>query len=498
MKNKGLIRFFAVILAIISLYQLSFNIVVWRVDKKAEKYAAKFSPEEYVTKLRFFKDSVGNATVYNLGFTKFTYKECKEEAISLGLDLQGGMNVTLEVSLVEFVKALANKNPDPNFNAAVDNAEKIAVTSQRNFVDIFYDEYKKLSPNSKLAALFASPARDINFNSSDEDVIKMIKKEANGAIDRSYDIIRSRIDKFGVTQPNVQKLENQGRILVELPGADDPKRVRELLITTAKLEFWETYPNGDDVYKLLDTISKQLGREMSGEVIPVDTVKRSKEDSLAIAKKDSIAKADTTGKSDEQKYAQAVKESPLLALLQPAADQKTGYQKGAMIGYVKVQDIAKFNEYINTPTAKFWMNNLVNTQGIRFAFGNRELPLKDGGAVKMVYALRVKDVTRGPVMDGGSVASARQDYDQVDGQPNVSMTMTPQGAQAWAAITKANVDKSLAIVLDDAVVSAPNVNGEITGGNSQISGGFTVKEAQDLANILQTGKFRHLVKLSKK
>jgi SecD/SecF fusion protein len=488
MKNKGLIRFFAVVLAIISLYQLSFNFVVWRWDKKAETFAGKFAPEEHAAKLRYFKDSIGNVNIYNLGVSKFTYKECKEEAITLGLDLQGGMNVTLEVSLVEFVKALANNNPDPNFNKAVENAEHISVTSQRNFIDIFYDEYKILAPNAHLAALFANPSRNINFNSSDEEVLAMIKKEANGAIDRSYDIVRSRIDKFGVTQPNVQKLENQGRILVELPGADEPERVRKLLQSTAKLEFWETYPNGDDVFKLIDTISKQLGREQSGEVIVPDTVKRSKEDSLIKVKEDSIAKTDTTGKSREAKYEKAVKESPLMALLQPAADQKTGYQKGSMVGYVQVKDTSKFNTYINGATALYWMNNLVATQGIRFAYGNKALPLKDGGAVVQVYALKIKDVTRGPVMDGSAVSSARQDFDQINGTPDVSMTMTPQGAQTWAAVTKANTGKNIAIVLDGAVYSAPNVNGEIAGGNSQITGGFTVKEAQDLANILQTGK----------
>ncbi len=489
MKNKGLIRSFAIVLAIISLYQLSFNVLVWRWDSKAKTYAGKFPQEEQATKLREFKDSIANIPIYNLLVAKFTYKECKDEAITLGLDLQGGMNVTLEVSQVEFIRALTNNNPDPNFNAAVDNAEKISVTSQRTFIDLFYEEYTKLSPGKKLSALFAVPTnKAVNFNSSDDEVLKMIREESGRAIDRSYEIIRSRIDKFGVTQPNVQKLENQGRILVELPGADEPERVRKLLQSTAKLEFWETYPNGDDVYKLLDTISKGLGKVMSGEVATTDTIKKTAADSLATAKADSIAKSDTTRKSQEEKYAKAIKESPLLAILQPAADQKNGYQKGSMIGFVQVKDTAKFNKYINSPTATYWMNSLPATLGIKFAFGNKALPLKDGGAVVQVYSLRTKDVTRGSVLDGSAVASARQDYDQLTGNPDVSMLMTTQGAQNWAAITKANTGKSIAILLDGAVYSAPNVNGEISGGSSQISGGFTVKEAQDLANILQTGK----------
>lgn len=481
MKNKGLIRFFAVVLAVISLYQLSFNAIVWNYDKKAEAYASKFAPEEHAAKVRYFKDSIGNTQVYNLLVAKFTYKECKENAITLGLDLQGGMNVTLEVSQVEFVKALANNNPDPNFNAAVDNAEKISVTSQKGFIDIFYEEYKRLSPDKKLAALFATPTnKTINFNSSDEDVLKMVKEESARAIDRSYEIIRSRIDKFGVTQPTVQKLENQGRILVELPGADDPERVRGLLQATAKLEFWETYLNGDDVYKLLDTISKGLGKADKGITIAPDTTKGDTS-VTAVAKPDSTAVEDS---SQEARNAKLIKENPLMAILQPALDrERKGYMKGAMIGYVMVKDTAKFNQYISSPIALSYINSLPATQGIRFAYG----PKSDNGFM-YVYALKAKDITRGAVMDGSAVATARQDYDPLTGQPDVSMQMTPKGAQDWAAITKANTNKCLAIVLDGAVYSAPNVPGEIAGGNSQISGGFTVKEAQDLANILQTGK----------
>ncbi|MCX6189552.1 MAG: protein translocase subunit SecDF [Bacteroidetes bacterium] len=465
MKNKGLIRIFAVLLAIISLYQLSFNFVIWNFDKKAEAYAGKFAPEERATKLRYFKDSIGNVQVYNLLIAKFTYKECKENAITLGLDLQGGMNVTLEVSQVEFVKALSNNNPDPNFNLAVDNTEKISITSQRNFIDIFYDEYKKLSPDKKLAAIFATPTnKTINFNSSDEDVLKMVREESSRAIDRSYEIIRSRIDKFGVTQPTVQKLENQGRILVELPGADDPERVRKLLQSTAKLEFWETYANGDDVYKLLDTISKGIGKSTTGELVvaPVDTTKKKDKDSSVVVADE---KQDSTveDSSSDARNAKLLKENPLMAIVQPALNRDKGYMKGSLICYVAIKDTSKFNTYLSSPIASYYINALTATQGIRFAYGSKS----DNGFV-YVYALKAKDMTRGAVMDGAAVASARQDYDPLTGQPDVSMQMTPKGAQDWAA--------------------APNVMGEIAGGNAQISGGFTVKEAQDLANILQTGK----------
>ncbi len=484
MKNKGLIRFFAVVLAIISLYQLSFNFVVWNYDKKAEAYASKFSAEEHSAKLRYYKDSIGNVQVYNLLIAKFTYKECKENCITLGLDLQGGMNVTLEVSQVDFVKALSNNNPDANFNASVDNAEKIAITSQRSFIDIFYEEYQKLSSGKKLAAIFATPTnKSINLQSSDDDVLKMIKDESSRAIDRSFQIISSRIDKFGVTQPTIQKLENQGRILVELPGADDPERVRKLLQSTAKLEFWETYANGDDVYKLLDTISKGLGKVMSGETMPVviDTTTKVGSDSTATVANNEDSTVEDS--STEAKNAKLIKDNPLMAILQPALNKEKGYMKGSLICYVAIKDTSTFNRYLNSPTAYSFINSLSATQGIRFAFGSKS----DNGFV-YVYALKAKDITRGAVMDGAAVASARQDYDPLTGSPDVSMQMTAKGAQDWAAITKANINKSIAIVLDGAVYSAPNVMGEIPNGNAQISGGFTVKEAQDLANILQTGK----------
>ncbi len=483
MKNKGLIILFTVVLALISIYQLSFNVLVWQQDNKAKKFAMQYPDSMRASMERHFKDSIANKPLLFGKF--FTYKECKEEAINLGLDLQGGMNVTLEVSQVELIKALSGGNPDPNFNKAVDNAELVAITSQRNFIDIFYDEYKKLSPNSKLAAIFATPNnKTLNFNSSDEDVLKLLREEAARAIDRSYEIIRSRIDKFGVTQPNVQKLENQGRIMVELPGADEPDRVRKLLQSTAKLEFWETYANGEDVIKLLDTVSKTIGRVSAGTV-----------DSAAMAslvkKPDSLANdSDTARMSQEQRYEKFKKESPLIALIGNnfLIDKTNGYIKGSLICYLQTKDTAEFNQYINNPVAQNLINSLPATQGIRFAFGNKASTSKDGSSFIAVYALKAKDVTKGPVMDGSAVASARQDYDMITNNPEVSMQMTSKGAQDWAAITRQNVGKSIAIVLDGAVYSAPNVNGEIPGGNSQISGGFSVKEAQDLANILQTGK----------
>jgi SecD/SecF fusion protein len=500
MQSKGAVKLFAILMALVCLYQLSFTWVTKHVESKAKEYANGDPVKE-----KAYLDSVSTLEAYPVFGT--SYKKCKENEINLGLDLKGGMNVTMEVSLVDLIRAMSNYSNDGTFNAALANAQKAQTNSQKDFVTLFGEEFQKLDPNARLAAIFATKELSdrINFNSSNADVLKVIKTESDAAFDRTYQILKTRIDKFGVTQPNVQKI-GSGRILVELPGIKDPERVRKLLQGTAKLEFWETYDNRDLSKMLEETnnILKNMGvmdstgahlnpdslavRQDTLKAAPDSTAsadstkKKSLEEQLASKDKDTSAQ-DTSDKS--KSFEKIAKENPLFALLNPSVEMNDKNQqvwrKGPVIGSALVKDTARINQ-------------IFKMEQVRSKFPKEFRPYwtvkpidKDG---KVVQLIAIKTPAREPVapLDGSVITDARKMRGQFTNNWEITMAMNAEGARIWKRLTHDNVQKSIAIVLDDYVYSYPNVIQEISGGNSSITGNFSLEEAEDLANILKVGK----------
>jgi SecD/SecF fusion protein len=491
MQSKGAIRFFAIALGLVCLYQLSFTFVTRSVEKKAEAYAHG-DPK----KVKTYLDSVAALPVYNLLVKKYTYLECKDLEINLGLDLRGGMNVTLEVSVIDLVRSMANNSTDPGFNKAIEMAVEKQKNSQQDFVTLFGESFETLNPNTKLASIFStSELQDrINFNSSNAEVLKVIKKEADGAIDRSFNILRNRIDKFGVTQPNIQKL-GSGRILVELPGVKEPERVRRLLQGTAKLEFWTTYQNGE-VFSYMDQANKILAAYIAAK----DSLSNpAKAKTTAEAKTDTSKKADgnllskikgqkdaNAADSSKRSMEESAAKNPLFALLQPPLIQdeqgKTGVRKqGAVVGYVNIKDTAKVNAFLSIPQVK-----AVFPKELRLLWSFK--PEEKTSRVLSLYAIKSSQPDGSAPLEGDVITDAKADMGQLTHNPEISMSMNPDGARTWKNLTRDNTGRSIAIVLDDLVYSAPNVQGEIAGGHSNITGNFDVNEAKDLANILKAGK----------
>ena len=514
MQLKGLIKIFTIALILISLFQLSFTLVVNNFEKKQESKVRSqlkasnpgMSEAELSLaaddKLRFVLDSLSTKEIYNLGITKYTYQEAKEEQLNLGLDLQGGMNVVLEVSLDDLVRSMSNNRNDPALNLALEEAKKMQVNSQEDFISLFAKAYEAKNP--KLATMFVnSSSKDLNFNSSNADVLKKMKAEAKDAINRTHKVLLTRIDKFGVAQPNVNLDENRGIISVELAGVNNPERVRKYLQATAKLEFWETYSQHEIAQGFIKA-DEDLKAMLSGKKENVDTAKvaadsnqvanvaapsSSDTGSLASLMKTDTSKTDTStaGMTDEQKIAKAKKDNPLRSFLlggfEVRQDPKTGQVANMpMISYVFTRDTAQLREYLNMPVVK---KNF--PADCRFYFGIADKENREKNKVCILYSIKTngKDA---PPLGGDHITDTRQDYDRVSGQPDVQMSMDPVGARMWERLTGANVGKPIAIVLDDIVYSAPAPSEKIAGGSSNITGSFTVEEAQDLANILKTGK----------
>lgn len=506
MQSKGAIKFLAVLLAVICIFQLSFSLVTWRVEKKAHEFAGAD-----VSKLKAYLDSMSAQTVYNLGFVKYTYQDCKERELNLGLDLKGGMNVTMEVSVVDIIRNMSSNPSDTTLNRAIELAAQMQKSSQEDFVTLFGRAFAQTDPNAKLAALYSTMdlQNKVSFNSTNEQVLKVIKEEADGAISRTYNILRTRIDKFGVTQPNIQQL-GAGRILVELPGVKEPERVRKLLQGTAKLEFWETYDNSV-AFPFLENINKALKNETTKDSLLAslsgDSSKTSLPDS-AITNPDSSSTASTdsggakkpglldkiksdTGKadtdtSDEAKFAKFSKENPLFVLLTPAfyTNQQTNqqeYRKGPVVGYVAIKDTGKMNAILARPDIKAML-----PRDLKFLWTAKP-PSKEAKFLELI-AIKVKSRDGSAPLDGGAISDAGWDRSQFGSNYEINMRMNADGAKTWKRLTGENKDHAIAIALDDYIYSYPNVLGEISGGNSSITGNFTLLEAQDLANILKAGK----------
>ncbi len=501
MQNRNVIKIFTILFAIVCLYQLSFTWVADRVESDAVAYASNFDESERKEKEKFYLDSISSEEVYDIGVTSYSYRECKQREINLGLDLKGGMNVTLEVMVVDVVKALSNNSKDSIFNLALNSTLKAQENSQEDFVTLFGVEYEKVAilPNQGLSAIFSTPdLRDkIQFASSNNEVISVLSLEVEDAIARSFNILRSRIDKFGVTQPNIQRLETAGRILVELPGIEDPERARKLLQSTAQLEFWETYEYGE-LFPVLEEVNKYLRdiNDIESDVIDSDIeqsediVEQLEEDksSLTAADEENVLLAELEGDSllsdsasNDLSFEEFAEENPLYALLYPNVNQQTGQiNTGPVVGFCAVKDTVALNEYLNDDLIqKFFPID------VKFAYTVKPYDI-DG---KFVQLVALKTRRNGEAaMEGSVVTDANQTFGQYASSAEVSMTMNAEGAKLWKRLTAENIDKSIAIVLDEYVYSFPTVQAEITGGRSQITGNFTVEEAKDLANILKSGK----------
>jgi SecD/SecF fusion protein len=483
MKSKGAVKLFAIALTVVCIFQLSFTWITNKVENEAKEFANGDPIKE-----RAYLDSIARLPVYNLGITQYTYLQCKERELNLGLDLQGGMNVTLEVSLGELIRTLGNNNPDPAFNKAIVGANEKAKSSTKDFVTLFGESYAEAAPEGKLAVIFANQTNKdlIKISSTNDEVLKYLKGEADQAIDRSFQILRARIDKFGVTQPNIQKLEGSNRILVELPGVDNPTRVRKLLQGTAKLEFWETFDN-PEAFKYLSDANDMLKKVLANETNPTadaaSTDTASATSALAgLSAATTTATADTATKdtSAQQSIEQFSKENPLFVLLRPYADEQNMLiAKGSMCGTALVKDTAKINEYLSRPEVLSVLPSNIHFLWAYKGFG-------DNGEGVILHAVKASKDGKAS-LEGDKITDARRDISQ-NGQTEVSMSMNAEGARIWRLLTKANVGHSIAIVLDGVVYSSPNVQNEIPNGRSSISGGFTNEEASDLANILKAGK----------
>jgi SecD/SecF fusion protein len=496
MQGKGVIKFFAILLAIVCLYQLSFTWVARKVEGDAAEYAKRFKPEDRLLKEKAYLDSMDAKPVYP-GFN-FTYQYVKTKQLALGLDLKGGMDVTLQVSLAELVKSLSDNNPDPDFNKAIANANLLAKTSSTDYITLFVQEYEKIAPNGKLAAIFSTKENQdhIKFNGSNSDVKTYLQEQAGVAVNQAKTVLNTRIDQFGVVQPNIQ-LQQGNRILIELPGVSDRERVRNLLQGSANLEFYETFENSE-VYPALENLDKVLAAKIKAAK-PADTAKavaaakpaaaKAKTDTSKLSLLNKVQKStgDTAGLGKKNAQANL---NPLFSLLQPniyrdPTSGQPGLSPGPVVGQAEQKDTAKVNAMLHSPEA--------------LASLPRNLKLlwdvKPYGTTKIfaLYAMKLTGADNGPALAGDVIQDARPSTDQT-GNPEVVMVMNSDGAEKWRKITAAASAKELkrcvAIVLDDNVYSAPRVSNEIPGGISSISGSFTVEATKDLANILKSGRLK--------
>lgn len=470
MQNKGFVKTIAVLLTVVCAFYLSFTFVTSHHEKKAKQYAGGES---------VYIDSIMNKKVY-LGM--YTFKQAREMGIGLGLDLKGGMNVILEVSVPDVVKALADHKTDEAFTTAIANATKQAASSNSDFITLFIKEYKNQKPDGTLAELFATQQlKDkVNTKSTDAEVETVLRAEVEAAIDNSFNVLRTRIDRFGVAQPNIQELEgSMGRIMIELPGIKEPERVRKLLQGSANLEFWETYTSAEVApflmaadAKLRDIIALENpeAAETPAQEAAAEATEAAEEDVDLSA----LTGDNTESAVDAATLAKAKKENPLLSILQPVQNQ------GCVVGYAHSRDLKQFDEYLAREEVKALL-----PRDLKLMWGVKAIDTD--GKIYELYAIKSTQRNGRAPLEGDVIVSATDDYDN-NGRPSVSMTMNSDGARRWAQLTKMNVGKPIAIALDGYIYSAPNVINEITGGQSQITGQFTQEDTKDLANVLKSGK----------
>ena len=481
MQNKGFVKVFAVLLTLVCVFYLSFSFVTRHYTNKAKEIANGDPKVE-----QDYLDSLSNEKVM---LWNWTLKQCREMEISLGLDLKGGMNVILEVSVPDVIKALADNKPDEAFNNALATAAKQAVNSQDDVITLFIREYHKIAPDAKLSELFATQQlKDkVNQKSSDAEVEKVLRAEVKAAVENSFNVLRTRIDRFGVVQPNIQSLEDKmGRIMVELPGIKEPERVRKLLLGSANLEFWETYTAREVLPAMQSADAKLRVILAEGTTADTDTIEAVLTEATPVEKKtvsaaDSLAaalKGDVTAEDKSAANMEEIKKQyPLLSIL-----QLNSSGQGPVIGYANYKDTADINKYLAMPEIKADL-----PKDLRLKWGVSPSEFDKKGQTFELYAIKSTERNGKAPLEGDVVTDAKDEFDQYS-KPAVSMTMNSDGARRWAQLTKQNIGRSIAIVLDNYVYSAPNVNSEITGGRSQITGHFTPEQAKDLANVLKSGK----------
>ena len=520
MQNRGAIRFFAIAFALVCLFQLSFTYFTYKVNKDAAEYAhspateklakelakgdalleGKYYDSISIKKEAYYLDSMANEEIYNILIKKYTFNDCKEREINLGLDLKGGMNVTLEVKVADIVRALSGNSQDPVFLQALKMAHEKQKDSQADFITLFGESFEEIDPNAKLAAIFTIvELKDkIQYNSTNDDVLAVIREETDGAIDRAFNILNTRVNQFGVAQPNIQRIAGTGRILVELPGIKDADRVRKLLQGTAKLEFWETYEFteladyfADANHKLADE-AKRDAEILKGSVTENTQDKKetatkeekNKEDKDVAELIEQIESDSTQLPQDKGKQLEEyTKNNPLYAYLNPSYYQQSGQYLpagGATVGMAMIKDTARVN-YMLKKTKNIFPRNL------KLAWAVKAEDERNPEYLQLI-ALKVTSRDGSAPLEGDAVVNARQDYSPT-GEVTVSIRMNSDGSKIWRRMTGENVGKQLAIVLDGYVYSHPRVNSEISGGSTEISGGnMTLEEAKDLANILKAGK----------
>ena len=468
MQNKGALKFLAIMLAIACAFQLSFSFVTRSVRSDAAKASGGNSAVEQA-----YLDSMKSQVVYNLGLVKYTYAECQEKEINLGLDLQGGMNITLEIAVEDVLTALSNHSTDPAFLQAMADAKKAMSSSSDDFITLFANAYRNAAPNGRLAAIFGTYElrNKITPESTNEQVIKVLRESCDAAISNSFNVLSTRIDRFGVVQPNIQRIGNTGRIMVELPGIKDPERVRKLLQGTADLEFWTTY-TAKEMFPWMMQANNEVAKIIASAdttAAPADSLKNAVDSTDILAALDAAQQ----GLAPQSAAQQATQATSLFSVLQPM-------QEGGVIGMAQSYDTATVNTYLNMPQVRSLF-----PRDVRFLWSVKGI--KGSPTVYELYAIKGSSDGR-PALDGSVITDAVGQYGQTGSAAEVSMSMNAAGAKTWARLTADNVGRYIAVVLDGYVYSCPVVQGEITGGNSSINGDFTIAEAKDLANILQAGR----------
>jgi len=500
MQGKGLIKFFCVALLLVCLYQLAFTFFTRKVENQATEYAEAHISTELQEGLvatetrrlqKAYLDSVGDKPVVNLGFAEYTYKECKANTLNLGLDLQGGMSVVMQVALDGVIKSMSGNSTDPQFTTALANAKVAEANSEDDFVTLFGQEFEKLGSEKSLASIFSrsSEYKDrLNYNSSNKEVLDLIREESQVAIENTFEIIRTRIDKFGVTNPNISLQKSNGRILVELPGVDDAERVRNLLQAEANLEIWEMFTFDNDMVKYLEAANNALkakqgltdaSSNQKEATDNGDTGDPSADNNDGLLNDGDLATQDSTLNKTPEEFA---KENPFFAVFQPSNAGGSGF-----LGTVRKEDVPKFKEYLEYPEVK---GAFPRNMKLLLSKKPREVETTDGEQLALFDVHGIKSSFGDnfvPPLDGGVIVDARSNIQQ-NGQVDVTMSMDQEGARKWKNLTRKNLQKPVAIVLDNAVYSAPTVQSEISGGNTQITGNFSVTEGKDLANILKIGK----------
>ena len=478
MQNKGIVKFITLLLVLVCIFYLSFSFVTRHYENKAAAMGEE-AGQEYL-------DSIMNEKVY-LGI--YSLKQCREMEIGLGLDLKGGMNVVLEVSVPDVISVLADHKTDPAFVKSMNEAKQEEETSQDDFISLFVKSYHKNAPGHRLAEIFATQQMKgkVSTQSTDAEVERALRAEVQSAVDNSFNVVRNRIDKFGVVQPNIQKLEGQtGRIMVEMPGIKEPERVRKLLQGSANLEFWETY-NSQEIVPSLAQLNQRFAAldSTSATAAPADTAKADTTAAKAGADKGSLAAAlaakgtaKKAGSKDADAQAEQIRrQNPLFSVFQPMQGNAL-----SVVGYAVARDTADVNKIIYSDIAR-----QVLPSDLKLVWSAKPVDFDKTGTIYELHAIKVTEPSGRAPLEGNVITTARDGFTQM-GQPCVTMQMNSDGARRWAQLTKANINRAIAIVLDNSVYSAPRINGEISGGNSEITGNFTIEETKDLANTLNSGK----------